>query len=274
MKSNILLQGEIGSGKTRSLITLLPEYITEDGQVKRGAGLAPFLITMEPNAVATLGRNLCGQESRAQPPIHHHYIAPAIVPWATVRQYALMANTTSLDMLLKQTDPGKSNYRQYLELMSVCANFTCDGCGDSYGDVGEWDETHAICLDSLTGLSTTAMQLMVGGKPIRSLPEYGAAMEFVEAFMRLFWGNTRCSAILLSHIDREISPLTGLSIITVHTIGQKLAPKLAKIPDEIILATHDKGRYTWTVEEEGYALKHRRLSPGTLPPDFSQIFAS
>lgn len=270
MKSNILLQGEIGTGKTRSLITLLPEYIVEGGEICEGAGLEPFLITMEPGVDATLGSNLCGRSSTT--PIHYHYIAPALVPWRTVRQYALMANTTNLDQLLKQTDPGKSNYRQFLELFATCANFTCDACGQEFGDVAEWADERAICLDSLTGLSTTAMQLVVGGKPIRSLPEYGAAMEFIEGFMRLFWGNTHCSAILLSHIDREVNPLIGFTTITAHTIGQKLAPKLAKMPDEIILAEHANGKYTWTVEETGYVLKHRRLKPGKLAPDFTQLF--
>jgi hypothetical protein len=271
MKANVLLQGEIGTGKTRSLITLLPEYIDEHGEIHEGAGLAPFLISMEPNIAATLALNLC--DGKFSQPIHYHYIAPAVVPWQTVRNYVLFANTNNIDSLVKLTDPGKSQYRQFLELFNTCAAFTCDGCGENFGDVGEWDDTRAICLDSLTGLSTTAMQLVVGGKPIRSLPEYGAAMEFIESFMRLFWGNTQCSAILLAHIDREISPLTGLSTLTTHTIGQKLAPKLAKLPDEVILAQHERGHYTWTVEQEGHELKHRRLKTGTLTPDFRQLFS-
>lgn len=273
MKANVLLQGEIGTGKTRSLITLLPEYLDERGECHQGAGLETFLISMEPGSAATLGPNLC-QGRGLHNALHWHYIPPATVPWATVRNYVTFANTNNIDSLLKLTDPGKIHYRQLLDVFATCANFTCDGCGEAFGDVAEWDEARAICLDSLTGLSTTAMQLVVGGKPIRTLPEYGAAMEFIESFMRLFWGNTRCSAILLAHIDREISPLTGLSTITTHTIGQKLAPKLAKMPDEVILAQHINSQYTWTTELEGYELKHRRLPPSILAPDFTQLFAN
>lgn len=273
MKSNVLLEGEVGTGKTRALITLLPEYIDERGKTQRGAGLHPFLISMEPGAEATLGPNLCGTPGAPSPAIHLHYIAPAKIDWQTISNYVRLANTVPLDALLKQTDPARNQYRQFMELFSVCQDFVCDNCGESFGDVGEWGEDRAAALDGLTGLTTAAVQNLVGGKPIRSLPEIGTIMEFIEGFMKLWWGNTRCTAILLAHVDREVSPLTGQSIITAHTIGQKLAPRLVKMPDEVIVAQRSDDTYTWSTAAHGIELKRRRLPRADdLAPDFAQLF--
>ena len=267
MKTNILLMGDIGSGKTTSLRTLLPEYKDSAGKLCKGAGLETFLIAMEPGWEASLGNHSCAQG------LHVHYIAPASVPWATVAKYVGLANTMNVDQLLKLADPNRSQYIQFAQVFGTCANFVCDSCGASFGDVSQWDDKRALALDTLTSLSSVAMNCVVGGKPIKSLPEYGTVMEFIEAFFKLFWGNTGCSAILTAHIDRETSPITGLSTITAHTIGQKLAPKLVKMPDEVIIARHERGRYVWSTIEEGTVLKHRRLPESdTIPPDFSQLF--
>lgn len=269
MKSNILLMGDVGSGKTTSLITLLPEYKDPaTGCLLPGAGLETFLIALEPGWEATpLGAHPCSAG------LHAHYIAQAKVPWDTLRKYAMLASSMGMDQLVKMADPGRSQYTQFSQVFDTCKSFVCDRCGEDFGDVAEWTDSRAIALDTLTGLSAVAMSAVVGGKPIKSLPEYGFAMDFIEGFLKLFWGNTACSAVLTAHTDREVSPLTGLSTITANTIGQKLAPKLVKIPDEVVVARHEKGRYLWSTIEDGVVLKHRRLPESdSLPPTFAQIF--
>lgn len=268
MKSNILLMGEIGTGKTRSLLTLLPEFLDpHTGNVERGAGLETFLIALEPGYEAVFGSNSCAQG------LHAHYVRQAAPDWKTMRKYASLAATMSMDALVKLADPGKSRYTQFMEVFAICESFVCDSCSRDFGDVSDWDNTRAICLDSLTGISSVAMSAVVGGKPIKSLPEYGFAMDFIEGFFKLFWGATQCNAICLAHIDREVNPVSGLSGITAHTLGQKLAPKLVKIPDEVILAEHDKGRYTWSTIADGVILKRRRLpESASLQPTFAQLF--
>jgi hypothetical protein len=113
----------------------------------------------------------------------------------------------------------------------------------------------------------------VGSRPFLSLPEIGGIQQQIEGFMDLAWGGTRCTSVLLAHIERETSPLTGLSTLTTATIGQKLAPKLARKPDEIIVAECIDGKYVWNTEEAGRGLKRRRLPlSASLAPDFSQLF--
>jgi hypothetical protein len=267
VKSNILLMGEIGTGKTTGLRTLLPEYIDSQGKVQRGAGLETFLIAMEPGWEAALGNHTCDMG------LHVRYLPPAAVGWEVIHKYVTLAHTMSIDALLKIADPGRSHYTQFMELFNTCKDFRCDRCGESFGDVSTWDDSRAICGDGLTSLTTMALQAIVGGKPIKSLPEYGVTMEFIESFFKLFWGNTQCTAVFTAHIDREVNPVTGLSTITAHTLGQKLAPKLVKIPDEVILCKHERNTYRWSTVDDLYILKHRRLPESdTLVPSFAQLF--
>jgi hypothetical protein len=277
MKSNVLIEGDIGTGKTTSFRTLLPEYLEEkaDGRLDHveGYGLSRVgVVSLEPNIASALGPNLCNHPlmlNRAG--IHVHNIPPLDVDWAVIRKYAILLNTMSLDKVLETTDPDKSKYRQFLDVFDTLADFTCDLCGENFGPVDEWTDDMAIGLDSLTGLTTVARQLVVGGKPILSRPEYNPVMNMIENMLMLFWGKTACWAILTAHIDREVSPLTGQTSVTAHTIGQKLAPRIVKMPDEIILSEVDeRGRITWSTVTPGTITKRRRLPRASgLEPSFS-----
>jgi hypothetical protein len=272
VKSNVLLEGDIGTGKTTALRTLLPEYLDERGTAHRGAGLETFIISMEPGVEAALGPNLCGPGA-PNPAIHTHYQPPAAVDWSIMRKWAQVMHVSTIEAAIKTVDPGRSSYTQFLDLFSTCADFVCDRCGESFGDVGEWDESRAICFDGLTGLTRMVIFSTVGSRPFLSLPEIGGIQQQIEGFMDLAWGGTRCTSVLLAHIERETSPLTGLSTLTTATIGQKLAPKLARKPDEIIVAECIDDKYIWNTEEAGRGLKHRRLPlSSSLAPDFAQLF--
>lgn len=297
-KANVLVMGEINTGKTRSLMTLLPEYTDELGKIHKGAGLETFIISLEPGLDATLGPNLCnagvpsapadadgkeidepegfaaiGSHSPSAPKAHWHYLPPRAADWNDIRNFAKLANSLNTEQLVRIDDPRRNRYTEFLDLFSICNDFVCHGCGTSFGDVSEWDASRAIALDSLTGLTTIARTCFCGASPFLSLPKIGGIQGLIEAFLDLFWGNTRCTAILTAHIEREISPLTGMSQLALSTIGQKLAPKLTKKPDEGLLAQREGRRYTWSNIEPQMELKRRRLpASAELPPDFSLLF--
>jgi hypothetical protein len=275
MKSNILLQGEIGSGKTYALQTLLPEYWSEpSGSLFKGAGLHALCLSFDPGIDATIGRNLCGHPEAPSVALHHHYIPPVAVSWQTMRHWALLANTIDIEKLTQMSDPKRGEYGQFLDLFDACNRFVCDGCNKDFGSISELGEDWAAALDGLTGLTTVARRNMCGGSPFLSLPKIGGIQGLVEGFLDQWWGNTACNAILIAHIERETSPMTGMQYLALSTIGQKLAPKILKKPDEIILARRERGRYYWDTSDDDYALKQRRLpARPDLPPDFSQIFS-
>jgi hypothetical protein len=132
MKANILLEGDIGTGKTTAFRTLLPEYMidTPKGPAisQYGLGLSRVgIITLEPNIDAALGPNLCTGDLEVG--IHVHNIPPLDIGWDIMVKYAKLLNTLSLDKVLETTDPDKPKYRQFLEVFETMADFTCDLCG-------------------------------------------------------------------------------------------------------------------------------------------------
>ena len=271
MKTNAIIQGFEGSGKTRSFLTLLPEWHDEQGVVHRGVGLETFVISMEPGHQAIFGSHGCKQD------LHVHYLFPSGLSWDTVGNFARIINQNPMKDAMGYTDPKKQNYTGFMELFGICKSFTCDSCGKNFGNAAEWNEDRALCLDSLSPLSVMVMQNVVGGKPVPSQPEYFAAGGQLLAFLRLFFGMTKCSAILTAHIDREVDPVSGSIVHTMDTIGQRFAPQIRKLPDELITAYEDEGKYYWsnTPSRTGFTkVKHRRLPEGdTHQPEFMSIFA-
>src|SRR5690242_2898558 len=95
-KSNILIQGDIGTGKSRSLITLLPTYTDERGKRHTGAGQHVALIGIEPNADASLGEaNMC--DGPSSPGIHYHYIPTLGITWSEYRNWMSVINNMPIE---------------------------------------------------------------------------------------------------------------------------------------------------------------------------------
>jgi hypothetical protein len=269
VKTNVIVQGLPGSGKTQSILTLLPEYADTDGVVRKGAGLETFVISMEPGHQAIFGPHGCKQG------LHVHYHFPTNVTWDTISSFVRILQNDSVADAISRTDPKKSSYTGFMELFAICKNFTCDACGEEFGDASEWAPERAIVMDSLSPLCTMVMQCVVGGKPVPSKPEYFAAIGFLLSFLRLFFGQTKCSAIATAHMDREVDPITGSIGTTLDVIGQRAAPHIRKMPDELVTAYCEDGRYYWSNEPSmASGITKRRALPlsSTLAPDFSQIF--
>jgi len=271
MKTNTVIQGHIGGGKTRSALTLLPEYEDERGKVRKGAGLETFLLAMEPGYQHVLRSHSCKQG------IHVHYHVPDKVDWDTIAFYAGLMRNMSVKEVSETPDRNKRNYTGFYDLMTtVCKNFICDTCGNEFGDISTWDESRALVLDSLTPLSDLIRQCVVGGKPISSQPEYYTMYGFALNFIRLLFQQCQCSVVLTAHIDREQHPVLDRSVLTVDTIGQKLAVQICKMPDELVTAYTENGKdFYWSnaTLHTGQVVKRRALPLGEkLAPDFSLIF--
>ncbi len=253
-KFNIILQGPTGGGKTHALRTLVE------------AGLELFVIATEPGIANVLG-------DLPQEVCHWHYIAPALPDWDTMKTGATNINSMGIDQLLKQTGQ-RHEYRQFIELLDVCANFTCDRTGLSYGAVDSWPTSRALAVDGLTGLSIMAMDLVVGNKPVKSQADWGMAMDNLERLITKFTTGTRCTFVLIAHQDREMDEITGGTKITVSTLGRKLAPKIPRFFDEVVLAVREGTNFKWSTAEMGVDLKGRKLPiSDNLSPDFSQLFS-
>ena len=263
-RTNTLLMGPVATGKSYSLRTLLPKYPDSNNHMQPGVGRTVLVVSLEPGFEDTLGDCTCDIG------MHIHYIAPLDVDWDTLQDLARRVQAAT--EIIKIVDPNKREYTQFMDTYSCLANFKCDRCGEVFGPVDKLDESFAVAIDGLTGLSRTAMQYSVSLKPSKTWPEYDAVGQQIENMLRKCVG-IKASFVLVSHLDREPDPLGGLKL-TMHTVGNKLAPKLTKdLFSEIVYTRRDdRARFWWSTTENNMDLKARKLPfSDAIEPSFTQI---
>jgi hypothetical protein len=264
-RTNTLLMGPVATGKTTILRTLLKEY-PEPGSttLHAGAGRTVLALSLEPGFEDTMADCTCDMG------FHHRYIPPLDIDWDTLSDLAEAVNRAG--DVTKVIDPNKRDYNQLLQTYSALSRFICQRCDHDFGPIDKLDVSYAVAMDGLTGLSRNAMNFTAGLKPHKSWPEYDAAGQQVENLLRKCVSIT-ASFVLIAHIDREPDPLGGTKL-TMHTIGNKLAPRLTKdLFSEIIYTRRDeRGRFWWSTVEHQMDLKARKLPfSDQIEPSFTQI---
>lgn len=241
--------GGSGTGKTYSIRTLLQ------------AGITPFCVFTEP------GQEVLGD----LPPekCHWHYLPPASQSWAAMIDTAEKVNTYSFESLTKMNDNNKRNYNQFKHLLEVLNNFKCQRTGQEFGDVSTWNTSRALILDSLSGISIMAMNLMVGGKPVRDQKDWGVAQNMIEFLVQKVCTDVKCTAVMIAHPEREVDEVLGGAKIMSSTLGKKLAPKLPRFFSDVVMAERNGKTFSWSTATAGADLKARNLPIGEgLPPSF------
>ncbi len=270
MKCNAVVFGPIGSGKSYCIRTLLKEYPDEYGKMHKGAGLNVLSIACEAGWEATNGDLSC------EIGYHVCQVLPATPTWEQMIDWIDRTNTMNSEAVKTMTIPGsiKNGYMQWMDLLKACINFKCDRCGTEFGPLDNLDDNYAVVTDGLTGITKMATDVIVGPKPSLTWPDIDRVGHIIEDFVGKFV-SFKASYVLIAHWAREPKQVEGGSNITIHTIGQKLAPRLLLDTfDEVILAEREGTKYTWNMAAgDGVDQKARRLEyKAGLPPDFSQIF--
>lgn len=242
--------GESGTGKTFAIRSLID------------AGLTPFCIFTEP-----------GMETLGDLPAdkwHWAYIPPTVPEWQSLHQMVSNVNKLTYENLLKIPDPNKIRYTHFFSVLKLCENFV-DQAGRSYGDVTSWNTDRALVIDSLSGLSDMAMQMVAGLKAARAMHEWGEAQALVEAIINKLVTDCRCTFVLTAHIERETDELSGASRVMVSTLGRKLAPKLPKYFSDVVQTLREGDKFYWSTAGFNVATKSRNLpiadkqSPSFVP---------
>lgn len=254
--SNTCLLGGSGTGKTHSLRTLVD------------AGITPFIIFTEPG-MRTVADVPC-------PSLHWQYVKPATVSFEDLIKNAEKIGNMSFKSLTGLSDMDKRKYQQFMKVLGAAHNFTCDRCGEQFGDVATWNTDRAICLDSLSGLSRMAMDLVVGAKPVKNQADWGVAMDNLERVLNKFTDDTRCHYVLISHLAREKDEITGSVINMPSTLGQKLPPKVIPNFDDAVMCKQKGGAFTWNTMDANTELKGRNLPVNAegLKPSFVPLIES
>jgi hypothetical protein len=255
-----LLIGPAGTGKTSSLVTLLR------------AGIKVRMLATEgsaPNRVLTR----CAELNIPNDGFDWKIVSPGIPSWGALIESAKVVNTMSLkDIADMKGGIAKSDGTQWITMLNAIANFTSDRTGVSYGDATEWNDDTAFVFDGLTGINTMSRNLTVGLKPNPAPGEWGVMQGNILTLLNKLASDCKCFFICIAHVERENNEISGVSNITVSTLGSKLAPKLPPLFTSTIFTKRIADKFFWSTMENGVDTKNGDLPlSDSLQPDFSLI---
>lgn len=243
---NVLLMGPSGTGKTRSIGTLVD------------LGIDVFYLALESGMESLLGYwKDSGKEIPSN--LHWHKLKAPTASFTEMISNAKNINTLNLDSLAKMVDPNKSKHNQFISLLEALNDFPDDRTGEKYGPVNVWDQSRVLVIDGATGISQCAMSLVVGGKAVRSQSDWGIAQDQVEKIVRMLCDNCACHFILLAHVERETDAVLGGVKLMVSTLGKALAPKFPAMFSDVILCERQGTTWTWNTSSSMADVKTRNL---------------
>ena len=256
---NVLLMGPAGTGKTYSIGTIVD------------SGIEVFYLALESGLESLLGyytdRGLAIPDN-----LHWHTLRGTRASLDELYANAKKVNTFSYDALTKMVDPDRNRHGKYMGMLQVLNEFTDDRTGENFGAVSSWGTNRAIVIDGLTGMSRTAMSMVIGGKPVISPSEWGVAQGQLETLLRLLTDDVSAHFILLAHVERETDLILGGVKLMVSTLGKALPPKLPSMFSDVILAARSGNEWTWDTASAQADVKTRNLPiQANIAPDFSQI---
>jgi hypothetical protein len=258
---NVMLMGPAGSGKTHSIGTLVD------------SGMEVYYLALEPGLESVLGY----WTDRGQPipkNLHWHTLKAPDTSFMDMLDTATKINQFSLEMLAKMVDPNKSRHNQYLELFKALHDFTDQRDDSKHGSVNSWGTDRCLVIDSLTGLNNAALNLVIGGKPVRSQSDWGIAQQQLEGLLRKLCDGCVCHFVLLAHVERESDLVLGGVKLMASTLGKALAPKIPAMFSDVILTVRQGDKWTWDTANVMADLKTRNLPiKSDNPPSFVPIVA-
>lgn len=193
------------------------------------------------------------------PNLHFIYLQPITIGWASMIDSAQKINTLSFESLSKLPDINKSKFKDFISLLTVLSSYKCERCGVLLGPVDEWSTGRVLVVDSLSGLNIMAMNLVVGSKPVKSIADWGVAMDNEERLIQKLCIDRRCHFMLTAHIEREMDEITGISTAMPSALGRKLAPRLPRFFSDVVLTRRQGDKFEWSTTASGFDLKARNL---------------
>jgi hypothetical protein len=266
-----LLVGDSGTGKTHAVRSLL------------GTGVQPILLATEPGfrSLAPCDNpacSICGplnSENRKAPPIPYAYIAPN---GGSIDIQIEMANniaTKNQSQLANISDSKrKDDFAQFVRVLEWLKT-PVDMKGVTYGPVTSWANDRCLVLDGVSSLGDMAMDLFAGRRPLYDKPDYQVAQRAIKQLMVFLTMQVSCPVIVIAHVGRGEDSLEGRNKITVNTVGQKLAPELPRMFDDMIHAEREGTNFTWSTATSGAIAKGRNIPiKAGMRPDFGVIVTS
>lgn len=256
---NVILLGAGGTGKTRSIGTLVD------------AGIETFYLGLE-NGIETLIGYWADRDKPIPPNLHWANVMSSSVSFTEQLQSAKAVNTLSFEGLTKMTDPNRSKYQQFQNILKLLSNFVDERTGENYGPVDKWGPDRALVVDGLTGINSSSMATVVGGRPTKSMADWGVAQNLIMNLLDNLTNTCPCHFVLCAHIEREVDQINGGVKLMPATLGKAIAGLIVPKFSDAILCERKGSEWTWNTASPLADLKTRNLPVSEkLPPDFKPI---
>lgn len=156
---------------------------------------------------------------------------------------------------------------------------------ESLGNFTTWGERDVLVVDSLTFATQRAFDdaLQLAGRlgQRAQIQDFGAAMENIEAMLEMLYGAAcTCNVIMTAHLMMQGDEMSGAKKAVPLVLGQKLAPKIPRLFNNMILAEkkvvgNTVTRCFKTVGTHIVDLKTSKPGaiPPEIPPDLAKLFA-
>lgn len=252
----ILTFGPPGSGKTHMIRTLVE------------SGLRTMVIFTE-DSMSILNDISCEKG------LHWAYCPPhtGAGDWMTMIDNAEKIQNMSPGDLQKLPGMAKHKYGQLITFYRTCNDFKCIRCGKAFGAIDKFGTDTVLALDSLSPLNQMCLDLAVGGKPVRTLPDWGVAIEQEEKILNTLCMGLRCHVVVNAHAERETDQVLGGIKIYPAALGQKLPNKIARYFSDLVYTTYDNSKWQMStvVANVDAKSRHLPLSAG-MTPSYKPLF--
>jgi hypothetical protein len=234
--------GAPGSGKTTAVATMLK------------MGFKVFVLFTEQgigNLLKACRYHGCTEEDMTR--LFYAYIPPGGTSFEALAKGAKAVNEASEFGKMDNSTMDRKKYGQLIQCMKLCNNFV-DQHGHDHGSIEDLGCDSVFVVDGMSNLARMAMQLTVGAKPVKTLQDWGVAIESLENFENQIT-TIKAPFILLAHIERETDEVTQKIFVTIATLGNKYPLRIGRNYHDVILAENTKGEFTWATTSRDCQLK-------------------
>jgi len=257
----ILLLGLPGAGKTSSIATAIQ------------AGLEVFVIFTEQGKDSLLERVLAldlTKEERGR--LHWNYVGASTPGWKGLMVFAKELNLKDQKELQVGKGAVPKEHQQLIDLIRVCSNFI-DQHGVEFGDISRFDNDKMVVIDGLSGINDMCMDIVVGAKVIKTIADWGMAMDAEIKFIKQLCNDLTCAMTLIGHLELDKDEMDGRIYKFPKLLGKANTASFGKYFSDVILAKDLGEEYVWSTQEKEMQLKTRNLSKSKKhEPSFVPLF--
>lgn len=261
---NVLLMGPSGTGKTHSIGTLVDWAAKNQKEV--------FVLFTE-NGLETL---LGYWKDRGLPVpacLHWHQQLTKTLDLAALMKGADIVGRSTYEALTKMQDTNRGGENNsFWKILESCSDFKDDRTGKNFGRIDGFGLDKIFVIDSLSELSTAAMKMQVGVKPMAAPQDYGVAQQYIIGFLRLMTQGVACTFVITAHVDRILDTVSQQTKIMVKSAGKALADEIPQLFSDVVYTVRDGSIFTWDTAMFGVDSKTRSLGyKSKIQPDFALV---